>query len=442
MEATRKNTVSDIMDKVSFVNYLPMLTRATADNQEPVPGYLFQEIEKITLQPEPSCQLLVDYLTQRLDRPSAAVKMKVLKIMKHLVNNAPRHFRYHLRKKDGSIKMATSYHEAPNPLTGTSAAEAVRKHSQDLLQLLFDAQLMAADENPQSKQVASSNIPKLGGLGSSKAASGKYEGFGSSPMQKEMSITDKILHTIESWATTPDETNRIIQEALSNDPGNYEPIPVNLVLPSPSLKPPTQPQKPPVKKRVHIPGKAGGGWEELPVPYSSSFLGGDSVVSADSSSDPGAREATENTVSEADDINTLPPEASLVQDFCSSGPLPCSLSEIRSTGQRCVQLNVKEVVQSIVKVLETHFPQSSREESQEELETGNPEVQLTRAMLLLEWLLRTDVVHYPTVSDMCCSSLTQIASLNKSSASSKPLPLQAKAEKLLLILEKLKALPI
>jgi hypothetical protein len=112
-------------------------------------------LSEITFQVPAQCQQLAEYLNRRLEKPSACVKLKVirkicnikttsstleqvflvilfqvLKIMIYLIQNGHPNFRHYLRRNDSYVKLAVTYNGPPDPLLGMSPYENVRKTAQ------------------------------------------------------------------------------------------------------------------------------------------------------------------------------------------------------------------------------------------------------------------------------------------------------------------------
>ncbi|KAJ9578693.1 hypothetical protein L9F63_005055, partial [Diploptera punctata] len=379
---------------------LPLLTRATAENEEPTAGYMFKEIEKITFQTPPYPQQLAEYLNRKLEKPSPCVKLKVLKIMLHLIQNGHPNFRNFLRRNDGFIKNSTKYNGPPDPLLGLTLYENVRESAQTLLDALFDPCQIEQDEM-QNQQLHTSNTTKfqLGGLGSAGSTKGKYEGFGSSPLDKEETVTEKMIDVLEKLMLPTDDTAEKIKSALSSSPGDYEPVPVE----SHTIIS-TEVHKPVPRVRAHVPGRAGGGWEsddeipELHDTHSSSTVSVDSlekycyhyyyyVV---------ARE--------------------IVSEFCNVQEWPVSLSQLNETCKKCSSLNCMDILEAVGCLISGKSSDAS----------------LLRALLILEWFLRTDLITPAAFSDVVSLPIDQVLKSESTSDTVK-----FKAKKIRLILDKL-----
>ncbi|XP_059989326.1 AP-4 complex accessory subunit tepsin isoform X12 [Lagenorhynchus albirostris] len=85
---------------------LPILLKGTSDDDVPCPGYLFEEITKITHESLGSSQCLLEYLLSRLQSGSGRVKLKVLKIMLHLCGHGSSSFLLILKRNPAFIQEA------------------------------------------------------------------------------------------------------------------------------------------------------------------------------------------------------------------------------------------------------------------------------------------------------------------------------------------------
>ncbi|XP_026936781.1 AP-4 complex accessory subunit tepsin isoform X9 [Sagmatias obliquidens] len=95
-----------LRDRLSFLHRLPILLKGTSDDDVPCPGYLFEEIAKITHESLGSSQCLLEYLLSRLQSGSGRVKLKVLKIMLHLCGHGSSSFLLILKRNPAFIQEA------------------------------------------------------------------------------------------------------------------------------------------------------------------------------------------------------------------------------------------------------------------------------------------------------------------------------------------------
>jgi len=76
-----------------------MLNKATSPDDVPTPGYMFTEIAKATFADINACQQLADYLLKKLERDNPHVKMKALRIIRHVCEQGKPDFRRAVQKK-------------------------------------------------------------------------------------------------------------------------------------------------------------------------------------------------------------------------------------------------------------------------------------------------------------------------------------------------------
>lgn len=405
------DVISEIVDKVSFSNFLPLLTQATTENEEPTAGYMFKEIEKITFLPPPHSQQLAEYLNRRLEKPSAHVKLKVLKIMLCLIQNGHKSFRHYLRINDGYVKLATMFNGPPDSLLGMTPYENVRGAAQEVLDMLFSPTLIQQDDTEgEVLQNEERGRLQLGGLGSSANMNGKYEGFGSSPLNREETIKGKMMDMLEKFMHPTDEIAEKIKSALTSSSGDYEAVPVDQLIDSSIENQPTQVHKVTMKIKAHVPGHAGGGWEsdddiqqeQIPESQKSSSANSRSITSVDS------LEKIEVT-----------PGKEIVNEFCIAQEWPVPLSQLNDACKNCATLSCGDVLQAIGDILLQPPDRVSN-------------TSLTRALLMLEWFLRTDLFTLAAFSQIISVPLNYVLK----SESIGP-DVKVKAQKIRLILNKL-----
>ena len=95
-----RNSISD-MDK-SLVN------KATSPDEVPTPGYMYNEIARITHASADASKSLKDYLLKRLKKDSVHVKTKVLRVMKHCCTQGHMTFRRDLQRHTTEVKECLS----------------------------------------------------------------------------------------------------------------------------------------------------------------------------------------------------------------------------------------------------------------------------------------------------------------------------------------------
>ncbi|XP_066421924.1 AP-4 complex accessory subunit tepsin isoform X2 [Molothrus aeneus] len=257
-----------LRDRLSFLSRLPVLLRGTADDDTPCPGYLFEEIAKISHESPGSSQCLLEHLLTRLQSSSCHVKLKVLKILLHTCSQGSPQFVLQLKRNASFIREAAVFSGPPDPLHGNSLNQKVRAAAQDLASILFsDAPL------PQPLALPT-RPPAPAGMGSSPSPCGSLQGFGfSSDKSGSASTGEALLSSLQRAAEA-------VAQAVLPAPGGprrphgdlpedtYEPVRAPSPASSPAPPPPTPPA-PRASRVSHQPGQAGGGWEEAESGHSS-----------------------------------------------------------------------------------------------------------------------------------------------------------------------------
>ncbi|KAL2764540.1 AP-4 complex accessory subunit tepsin isoform 2, partial [Daubentonia madagascariensis] len=151
---------------------LPILLKGTSDDDVPCPGYLFEEIAKISHESLGSSQCLLEYLLNRLYSSSGHVKLKVLKILLYLCGHGSSSFLLILKRNSSFIQEATALAGPPDPLHGNSLYQKVRAAAQDLGSTLFsDTKLPLPPSQPPGA------LPPAG-MGSQSSPHSTLQGFG------------------------------------------------------------------------------------------------------------------------------------------------------------------------------------------------------------------------------------------------------------------------
>ncbi|XP_068833872.1 AP-4 complex accessory subunit tepsin isoform X3 [Capricornis sumatraensis] len=161
-----------LRDRLSFLHRLPILLKGTSDDDVPCPGYLFEEIAKISHESLGSSQCLLEYLLNRLHSGSGRVKLKVLKILLHLCGHGSSSFLLILKRNPAFIQEAAVFAGPPDPLHGNSLYQKVRAAAQDLGAALYSDAL-----SPPPPSQPPRTLPPAG-MGSQSRPQSALQGFG------------------------------------------------------------------------------------------------------------------------------------------------------------------------------------------------------------------------------------------------------------------------
>ncbi|XP_064532270.1 AP-4 complex accessory subunit tepsin isoform X3 [Pseudopipra pipra] len=350
-----------LRDRLSFLSRLPVLLRGTADDDTPCPGYLFEEIAKISHESPGSSQCLLEHLLTRLQSSSCHVKLKVLKILLHTCSQGSPQFVLQLKRNAGFIREAAVFSGPPDPLHGNSLNQKVRAAAQDLASVLFsDVPL------PQSLALPA-RPPAPAGMGSSPSPCGSLQGFGfSGDRSGPASTGEALLSSLQRAAEA-------VAQAVLPAPGGprrpqgdlpddtYEPV--RAPSPAGSPAPPAPLPSVPRGARVsHQPGLAGGGWEEVDSGHSSreSSQGHERSHASDSGSKSGSdsrsgasRELSHGTDRvDADSPGDCRREVSLVSGLTRGARVFLTREEAQHFLKECGLLNCEVVLELLGRALE------------------------------------------------------------------------------------------
>ncbi|XP_063098381.1 AP-4 complex accessory subunit tepsin isoform X2 [Cavia porcellus] len=323
-----------LRDRLSFLHWLPVLLKGTSDNDVPCPGYLFEEIAKISHESVGSSQCLLEYLLNRLDSSSGHVKLKVLKILLYLCSHGSSSFLLILRRNCTLIQEATVFSGPPDPLHGNSLYQKVRAAAQDLGSTLF------SDVSPLPPSQPARTLPPAGSAG---------EAF-LSTIQRAAEVVVNAVH--------PRPENSHTQRSLPQG-DTYQPA----VTPSGSHSHPTSgnlfPGVIPGARAVrHQPGQVGGGWDELDSSPSSQSSSRNSDQSR--ASDAGSRSGSDSHSganrepgdlaerAEAMALSDCQQELSLVRTVTQGPHAFLSREEVQHFLKECGLLNCEAVLELLL----------------------------------------------------------------------------------------------
>ncbi|XP_047143340.1 uncharacterized protein LOC101234304 isoform X1 [Hydra vulgaris] len=202
----------EIMSKVAFSSKVPLLMKATSDSSQPTPGYLFEDIQKISYESIDYCIYMADFLIDRLKKKSLHVKLKALQVIRYVVDRGHREFTIYIRKNSNSIRELQSLNGPPDILHGDAFYVNIRNAATELLTILFD---LERDQHfKQTSWVSSDPIEKCFGKlhqGSGIAQSSSGFGISSPPSNSNIlsSIYDKVKEVIPSFLQTQTESQLV-----------------------------------------------------------------------------------------------------------------------------------------------------------------------------------------------------------------------------------------
>ncbi|XP_032946592.1 AP-4 complex accessory subunit tepsin isoform X2 [Rhinolophus ferrumequinum] len=351
-----------LRDRLSLLHRLPVLLKGTSDDDVPCPGYLFEEIAKISHESLGNSQCLLEYLLNRLHSGSGRVKLKVLKILLHLCAHGSSSFLLILKRNPAFIQEAAVFTGPPDPLHGSSLYQKVRAAAQDLGSTLF-SDALAPPPPSQSPRV----LPPAG-MGSQSRPEGTLQGFGYSKDPGHTgSAGEALLSTIQKAAEVV--ANAVRPGPAS--PGSQGLLPRGdtyqaAVTPSAGRGHSTPGKPLPVsvlgaRAVRHQPGQAGGGWDEQdssPGSHSSSQENGrskasDSGSQSGSGSPSGASRAPSDLAERVDamTLSDCQQELSLVRTVTQGPRAFLNQEEAQHFVKECGLLNCEVVLELLIRHL-------------------------------------------------------------------------------------------
>ncbi|KAM8889378.1 AP-4 complex accessory subunit tepsin [Synchiropus picturatus] len=348
--------MATFMERLAFLQKLPTLMKATADDENPCPGYLFQEIGKISQESLGSDQCLLEYLLERLQVESCHVKLKVLKIFVHLCDHGSNNFLTELRRNSTFIQQASVYSGPPDPIHGTALYQRVRNTAQEVARLLFTDPVTIKSGNLPPNITSMST-----GMGSAVIRRTGMQGFGYNP-GKQGSATDSLLDKIQKAAEVvasavlpPTE-----HQGIRLHDNHYRAIvapstPIEVAVPACAYNLSVHKPKGGTQRS---PGQVGGGWEEAESCNSSSQnssqeITANSQVSVGSQS--GASRESGGDLSErveALQLGDCVQEMALINGLTEGSKVFLSREESQRFVKECSTLNCEVVLELLARKLQ------------------------------------------------------------------------------------------
>ncbi|CAN8003278.1 unnamed protein product [Ixodes hexagonus] len=256
---------SALKEDLSFLKKVPTLAEATANTNAVVPGYLYKEINSMTLENDGQhAGAVLDYLLSELQDGTVYVKVKCLRIIQYILQNGHTSLKWSLQRKDSSIRTASN-------ISGSQAVNQwIREISKELLYAIHEEGPIPKLPLPDNSHPLASNEEKvpLSGLGASASTSGKYEGFGNAPVVQSKyfsleQVTEGITKVVEKLTLKPGDgsgINRKIDASLAEALPKFQAVQVKPAnIPRDERSQAKSKEKPAKSRRK---GRVGGGWDD------------------------------------------------------------------------------------------------------------------------------------------------------------------------------------
>ncbi|KAL4612907.1 AP-4 complex accessory subunit tepsin-like [Arapaima gigas] len=351
--------MATLMERLAFLQKVPTLIKATSDDETPCPGYLFEEIGKISHESAGCCQCLLEYLLERLQSDSCHVKLKVLKILQHLCGAGSPHFVTELRRNSTFIQEVTVFSGPPDPIHGIALHQRVRAVAQELASQMFTNTLLPLPM-VSSCDVAVATV----GMGSELTIRSGMQGFGYSPRKQASGggILDRIQKAAEVVASAvlpPTEHTGICLHDNRYRAVVAPSVAVEVAVSACSYSLPAHGMK-----AQRCPGLAGGGWEDSDSGHSSrnssqengnlsqTSVAGSSRSETDSHSG-ASRESTDlSERAEAGQLGDCRQEMAAISKLTEGSRIFLSREEMQHFIKDCAILNCEVVVELLCSKLQ------------------------------------------------------------------------------------------
>ncbi|XP_042562717.1 AP-4 complex accessory subunit Tepsin isoform X2 [Clupea harengus] len=408
--------MATLLERLAFLQKVPTLMKATSDDDTPCPGYLFEEIGKISHESVGYCQCLLEYLLERLQVQSCPVKIKVLKILLHLCGHGPPHLVTELRRNATFIQEVIAFSGPPDPIHGNAPYQRARAAARNLASLLFTDSV-----SPDSGLSPCRAVTATTGMGSESSPRSGMQGFGYSPVLGGGTFLDKIQKAAEVVASAVMPPSELPGIRLQDNHYRAVVAPsgvVEVAVPACAYSVPSHSHR----VTLRCPGQVGGGWEENDSGHSSSPNSSQENVDAsraslDASSKSGGTTSSQSAASresgdlservEAMQLGDCGQEMALITSLTEGSKVFLSREESQHFIKECSTLNCEVVVELLCRKL------------QESTQT----VQM-RAMCALACLMSSDLLSLEQIYSVTQKRLAQLSQ-------GTPGPVTNKATKLL-----------
>ncbi|KAJ6229733.1 hypothetical protein M0813_07516 [Anaeramoeba flamelloides] len=178
-----------------------LVKKACADNEEPINGYVLNEISQTTLKGVKHAETAADQLLRRIKKKEPNVKLKALHTTNFVCKNGSPYFKTRIRNNVETIKDCLTYTCPLDNVRGETPFLAVRTMAHNVLEILYEDNL-----NNDQNQV--SNI-----------SSQPNTGFGNEPIKNKNKNTNQNQNQpVLSVIQPQNQTGQTMQTGLGNSP--------------------------------------------------------------------------------------------------------------------------------------------------------------------------------------------------------------------------------
>eukprot|EP00727_Mastigamoeba_balamuthi_P010888 m51a1_g6421 hypothetical protein (1142) ;mRNA; r:306659-311712 len=184
---------------MQIASAISLVRKATSDDPDPTPGYVFLEIRKMSEKSPGACEALADQLAQRMKNSSAFVRLKALRCARHaLVDGSPA-FRLHLQRHIDDVRSCTTFSGPPDRFLGDEPYRNIQQEASELLNVMFQP----APEARPAMHASSDGSSYASSLPSSRGrlAASSSSALGSTVTSALESAGDTLAGAVRSVAT-------------------------------------------------------------------------------------------------------------------------------------------------------------------------------------------------------------------------------------------------
>ena len=113
------------------IKYGGLVAKAASDDEVPPAGYLQEELKKLTFDPD-GCTGVEDALLARLEKRSANVKLKTLRLIKMLCESGAPTFRRDMQRRVKEVRECLHWQGPAHPTMGDLPNKMVREAAQQV----------------------------------------------------------------------------------------------------------------------------------------------------------------------------------------------------------------------------------------------------------------------------------------------------------------------
>eukprot|EP01129_Flabellula_baltica_P012234 TRINITY_DN5493_c0_g1_i2.p1 TRINITY_DN5493_c0_g1~~TRINITY_DN5493_c0_g1_i2.p1 ORF type:complete len:569 (-),score=136.09 TRINITY_DN5493_c0_g1_i2:7-1683(-) len=196
-----------------FGTKIGIIEQATTDNDNPTPGYIYNQICQLSKKDANTCERILRYLLNKLKKQnSPAVKLKVLLVIKQLLQKGNSHFQICLQRQSEELRPFLNFRGPPDPIHGEAPYRLVRENTQLVLNLSFETR------NPEQEQrMDSVSSNTFGSLGSS---SGGRPGFSNNSVSNTSFSPSQSNRNMNSRSNTGFSSGRSNNNGFSSSSNN------------------------------------------------------------------------------------------------------------------------------------------------------------------------------------------------------------------------------